>query len=227
METKDVTQAVHPKDSVPPLSQNFSTRFLKPQEVEFNIKNHPILENISKKYELHTDSLQTPGLLETDTFFTKLDLSSRIELDHGEEFFIHVQPDLRYAVQYFMFTTAKEYPDLNIKGFPSLPTIVAYKLALFINHILICDITSCKPTSQATEEFNNNPPLTKFLQDLKYMPVPQDVKVLIDYLNLVLHTQRKTLKFVPSLAGFSLLHDFGYSIPISCFIAMHHDIVVS
>lgn len=123
-----------------------------------------------------------------------------------------------------MFTTSKEYPDLNIKGFPctSLPTIVAYKLALFIGHILICDITSCKPTSLATEEFNTNPPLIKFLQDIKFMPVPQDVKVLIDYLNPVLDTQRKNLKFVPSLAGFSLLHDFGHSIPISCFIAMHH-----
>lgn len=182
METKDVTQAVHPKDSVPPLSQHFSTRFLKPQEVEFTIKNHPILENIAKKYELHTDSPQSPGLLGNDTFFTKLDLSSRIELDHGDEFFIHVQPChsrtlftyLRYVTHYFMFTTSKEYPDLNIKGFPctSLPTIVAYKLALFIGHILICDITSCKPTSLATEEFNTNPPLTKFLQDIKFMPVP-------------------------------------------------------
>lgn len=123
-----------------------------------------------------------------------------------------------------MYTTAKEYPDLNIKGFPctSLPTIVAYKLALFIGHTLICDIISCKPTSPATEDFNSNPLLLKFLHDLKFMPVPSDVKILIEYMNPVLDTQRKNLKFVPSFSGFSFHHDFGYSIPISCFITMHH-----
>lgn len=123
-----------------------------------------------------------------------------------------------------MFTTAKEYPDFNIKGFPctSLPTIVAYKLAVFYGHILLCDIISYKPTSLATEEFNSNPPLIKFLQNLKFMPVPSDVKILLEYLNPVLDTQRKNLKFVPSFAAFSFDHDFGYSVPISCFIAMHH-----
>lgn len=131
---------------------------------------------------------------------------------------------MRVMVHYLMFTTSKEYPDLHIKGFPYtfLPTIVAYKLTLLIGHTLLCDLHSIKPTTSASSSFLNDPVLIKFLNLLKSLPVPQDVQVLIDYINPILDTQRQNLKFVPSFSAFSFQHDFGYSIPSTCFLQIHN-----
>lgn len=175
METKDIASTATPKDSVPLVETHSSSRFTKLQEIEFPITNHVILTEISKKYALH-----------------------------GTEFYVHVQPDMRFMVHYLMFTTSKEYPDLDIKGFPytSLPTIVAYKLTHLISHTLLCDLHNIKPTTLASSSFLNDPVLIKFLNLLKSLPIPQDVQVLIDYINPILDTQRQNLKFVSSFFGF-------------------------
>lgn len=190
METKEIASTATPKDSTPVPETHVPSRFTKLQEIEFSITNHVILTEISKKYALHTEDPAYPQAINCDNFFSKLNISDRIDIDHGIEFYIHVQPDMRYMVQYLMFTTAKEYPDLDIKGFPytSLPTIGAYKLILLIGHTLLCDLHSTKPTTLASSSFLNDPILIKFLNLLKTLPVPQDVQVLIDYINPILDT---------------------------------------
>lgn len=72
----------------------------------------------SKRYPLHTEDPAYPQAINTDNFILKLNISDRFYIDHGTEFFIHVQSDMRYMVHYFMFTTAKEYLDLGVKGYP-------------------------------------------------------------------------------------------------------------
>lgn len=119
---------------------------------------------------------------------------------------------------YFMFTTAKEYPALNVKSFPftSLATIVAYKLTLVYSYYLLCDLKLKAPRSESAAPFKNDPLLTQFL------PVPEHVKTLLNHIASVLDNQRQNLKYIPSFAGFSFSHDFVYTIPITAFLLTHN-----
>lgn len=94
---------------------------------------------------------------------------------------------------YFMFTTAKEYPDLNVKSFPftSLATIVAYKLTLVYCYYLICDLKLKAPRSRSAAPYTNDPHLNKFLNLIKGLPVPEDVKTLLNHIAPVLDNQRQ------------------------------------
>lgn len=125
---------------------------------------------------------------------------------------------------YFMFTTAKEYPDLNVQSFPftSLATIVAYKLTLVYCYYLICDLKLKAPRSRSAAPYTNDPHLNQFLNLIKGLPVPEDVKTLLNHIAPVLDNQRQNLKYIASFAGFSFNHDFGYSIPITAFLQIHN-----
>lgn len=126
-----------------------------------------------------------------------------------------------------MFTTAKEYPDLNVKGFPftSLATIVAYKLTLIYCYYLLCDLKLKAPRSKSAAPFKNDPHLNQFLCLAKNLPVPEDVRTLLNHIAPVLDSQRQNLKFIPTFAGFSFSHDFGYSVPVTAFLQIHNIVV--
>lgn len=95
-----------------------------------------------------------------------------------------------------MFTTAKEYPDLNVKSFPftSLATIVAYKLTLVYCYYLICDLKLKAPRSRSAAPYTNVPHLNQFLNLIKGLPVTEDVKTLLNHIAPVLDNQRQNLK---------------------------------
>lgn len=199
-------------------------RFSRETEVEFEIRNHTVLNTIASKYNTSVDIPDAPTVKSKSSFYQKLDVSQRIEIDHGSPFEIDVQPDMRFATQYLMFTTSKEYPSLEVKEFPycSLPSLVAYKLALFVGHHLISDIT-CKATrSLASEHYCSDPAYQTILQILKDCPIPTDVLTLLEYIAPVNDSQRSNLSFIPTFGGFSFAHDFGYSVPVTVFLNIHH-----
>lgn len=119
MNSTDIESSVQqPTDKINAQEGHPIPRISLINEIEYEIKNHPILEEVAKKYNTATENLPAPDTKETNLFFAKLNIPDRIETDYGSKFFIDIQPDTRYMTHYFMFTTAKEYPDLNVKGFP-------------------------------------------------------------------------------------------------------------
>lgn len=135
---------------------------------------------------------------------------------------------MRFVTQYLMFTTSHEYPELEIRGYPyvSLPSLVAFKLTIFIGHFLISDLTYRREQSFSSAPYTNDADLMKLLSTLKTCPVPQDVQTLLGHIAPVQDSQRCNLKFIPSFTAFTFQHDFGYSVPISTFLSIH-DILAS
>lgn len=203
-------------------------RFTDERQIEYNVSNHPILETISKKNNTAVELPETPEVKPTSKFYALLNTSERIEIDYGSDFQIEVQPDMRYVAQYLMFTTSHEYAELEIKGYPyvSLPSLVAYKLTIFIGHFLISDLTYRRERSFSSAPYTNDAELMELLSTLKTCPVPQDVQTILDHIAPVQDSQRCNLKSIPSFAAFSFKHDFGYSVPISTFLSIH-DILAS
>lgn len=137
MEVNTPTIAIMPTQTVIAPEAIPAPRFSDERQIEFSIHNHPILETIAKKYNTAIDTPEVPEIKPTSRFYALLNTSERIEIDYGNDFQIKVQPDMRYVTQYLMFTTTShEYPELDVKGYPyvSLPSLVAYNLAVFIGH---------------------------------------------------------------------------------------------
>lgn len=107
-----------------------------------------------------------------------------------------------------------------------MPSLVAYKLTLFIGHFLISDLTYRRERSFSSAPYTNNADLMEILSTLKTCPVPQDVQTLLDHIAPVQDSQRCNLKFIPSFAAFTFSHDFGFSVPVSTFLSIH-DILAS
>lgn len=138
MNSTDIESSVQPADRINAPERQPIPRFSSTNEIEYEIKNHPILEELAKKYNTAIENPPVPDTKERNQFFPKLNIPDRIETDYGSELYIDVQHDTRFMTHYFMFTTAKEYPDLDVKSFPctSLATIVAYKLTLVYSKLL-------------------------------------------------------------------------------------------
>lgn len=205
------------------------SRFIPQNDIELEIKAPPILEEIAKKFttELTIPAAPTPNV--EGSFFPKLDIATRIEVDNGNSFEIDVQPDMRYIVHYLMYNTAQQYPSYDIKEHPftSLPTLVAYKLALIIGHFLLCDIYTKSNSSPSSDPYRNDETFETFLVLLQSCHVPPDVQTLLEHLSPVRDTQRPRLTFIPNFGAFSFDHDFGFSIPISVFIKIHQIIATT
>lgn len=224
MNSTDIESTVQPTDNIIAPVRQPIPRFSATSEIEYEIKNHPILEELAKIHNTATENPPVTDTKERNLFFPKLNVPERIETDYGTEFTIDVQPDTRFMTHYFMFTAAKEYPDFNVKGYPftSLVTIVAYTLTLVYCYYLICDLMLKAPRSKSAALFKNDPSLNQFLNLMKGLPVPEDVKTPLQHIAPVLDNQRQNLKFIPTFAGFSFTHNFGYSVPITTFLQIHN-----
>lgn len=110
-------------------------------------------------------------------------------------------------------------PKLKFKD--TLPSLVAYKLTIFIGHFLISDLTYRRERSFSSAPYTKDADLMELLSTLKTCPVPQDVQTLLDHIAPVQDSQRCNLKFIPSFAAFTFRHDFGYSVYISTFLSIH------
>lgn len=97
--------------------------------VQFEISNKTSLSDLSKRFNPATPTPEASLLQKRSTYFEKLDIATRLELDHGVSHTIDVQPDLRFPFQYFIYNTAEEYPELAVKSHPFVSTfsIIAYQ----------------------------------------------------------------------------------------------------
>jgi hypothetical protein len=163
------------------------------------------------------DISNAPGINSIPTFFSALSTSERVEVDYDKDMQIAEQPDMRFATQFLMFITAHDIKGYSYGSFPSL---VAYKLSLFIGHFLIGDLTYIIGRSQHASFYTNDQNL--ITQLLKTCAVPEYVKTVINYVAPVKDTQRRNLRFTPSFTGFSFYYAFGYAIPSHVFLNKHN-----
>lgn len=97
---------------------------------------------------------------------------------------------------------------------------------MFIGHFLLGDINYRMERSFTVAPYTHDVTLMEFLALPKSCPVLDDVKVFLNCTIPVKDSQRQNLRFTPSFAGFSFLHDFAYSATIQVFLNIH-DILAS
>lgn len=118
-----------------------------------------------------------------------------MELDHGTQHIIDVQPDFRFPFQFKI---------------------------LFNAYLLICDLYSKELVSYHASSYKNDPTKMDFLTKLLDRYVPSDLEFLLNGLAPTLDAQRRLQLFVPTLAGFDFTFDFGRIVPPSMMILAHH-----
>lgn len=84
-------------------------------QVQFDISNKTSLSDIAKKFNPATPPPEAPAPKLKSSYFEKLDMAIRMELDHGTQHIIDVQPDLRFPFQFFIYNVTEEFPDLTVK----------------------------------------------------------------------------------------------------------------
>lgn len=112
-----IKTAVH---TAPPSPKNFKAQKQTKLStfIQFDISNKTALADLSKRYNPPQPQGESTIPSKKSSYFEKLDVATRLELDHGLSHIIDVQPDLRFPLQYFMYYTAEEYPELNAKSHP-------------------------------------------------------------------------------------------------------------
>ncbi|KAL3282935.1 hypothetical protein HHI36_006093 [Cryptolaemus montrouzieri] len=193
-------------------------------EIKFDIANKTSLSDLAKRYNPPNPPSEAPTPQKKSTYFKKLDIAMRMELDHGLTHIIDVQPDLRFPFQYFLFNIAEEYPELTVKSHPytSTLTLVAYQQILFNAYLLICDMYSRESISYFAQSYKNDPHKMDYVTKLLDCYVPTDLEHLLVNLAPTYDPQRKLQLFVPSFAAFDFALDFGRCIPPSICILAHH-----
>lgn len=121
-------------------------------QVQFDISNKTSLADIAKRFNPVNPPPEAPAPKLKSSYFEKLDMAIRMELDHGTQHIIDVQPDLRFPFQFFI------YNDLTVKSHPfvSTFTLIAYQQILFNAYILICDLYSTEMVSYYASFYKNN-----------------------------------------------------------------------
>lgn len=129
--------------SVPPVSKKFKSQNQTKlsTSIQLDISNKTALADLSKRFNPPQPPSESTLPQKKSSYFEKLDVATRLELDHGLSHIIDVQPDLRFPLQYFMYNVAEEYPDLNAKSHPyvSTFTLIAYQQIMLNAYLLICD----------------------------------------------------------------------------------------
>lgn len=192
--------------------------------VQVDISNKTSLSEISKRYRPDEPAPEAPQPPRKSTYFEKLDMAIRMELDHGTQHIIDVQPDLRFPFQYFIYDIAERYPELTVKSHPytSTFTLIAYNQILFNAYLLICDLYSRENPSVYAQCFKNDAAKADLLTKLLACYVPTTIEPLFNSLAPTYDPQRKLQLYVPTLAGFDFILDFGRSVPPSMLILAHH-----
>lgn len=157
------------------------------------------------------------------TYFDALNVSNKLVVNKGNYFTIDVQPDMRFFSYYVTTTTTDEHKTMVIDNDPyvSIPSIIGYKLALFIGQLLVLDIHARKTKSGFTDVFESNPQLSALLATLMSCRIPQDVRIPLEQMAPVKDPLRPELEFIPTLACFHLPLDFGRTIPSYMFFLIH------
>lgn len=186
--------------------------------VQFEIANKSSLSDLSKRYNPPPPLPETSLPLKKSTYFEKLDVATRLELDHGISHIIDVQPDLRFPLQYFMYNIAEEYPDLTTRSHPyvSTFTLIAYEQLLFNAYLLACDLHARDTLSYHATFYKNDSLRSDYFNKLMNCYVPSDLETLLLNLAPTYDPQRRLQLYVPSLAAFDFALDIGRCVPLQC-----------
>lgn len=167
---------------------------------------------------------------ETDTsisnfdYVSKMNIERNVDLDSGSTVRYDVQPDTRFLKNYIEQNISAMYPELNIKGHPlvSLPSLAGYDFTLFYAFLLGCDIHHRSGMSYWAKQFYTDSKKKELYNELLNCHVPSYMTEFLLTLAPVYDPRRTDHLLVPSLAGYSHLHDFGRTIPPSVYTLAHH-----
>ncbi|KAK9891750.1 hypothetical protein WA026_016547 [Henosepilachna vigintioctopunctata] len=125
--------------------------------VNFNISNETSLSDPAKRYNPTPGPSPTLQPTKKGTYFEKLDVAVRMELDHGTSNVIDIQPDLRFPFQYSTYCITERYPELNVKSHPSTSTfiLICYDQIILNTYLLICELHSRELSSYSTFKYES------------------------------------------------------------------------
>jgi hypothetical protein len=167
---------------------------------------------------------ETPVPKSNDDYFSRMMLPTNVELDSGNVAVYDAQSDTRFLKNYVEYHIASRYPEYNVKGHPiaSPLSLAGYCLLLFYAFLLNCDASFRPMKSYWCIRFFTDQ-MKRDLNDLLLNAhVPQFLADLLMQLSPVYDARRANHIFVPSLAGYSHLHDFGRTIPARLYFKAHH-----
>lgn len=132
-----------------------------------------------------------------------------MDLDHGTSHTIDVQSDLRFPLQYILYNITEQYSDLTTKSHPFVSTFT-----LAAQHI-----SKSYPTLTILSVI--------FTVKSQSPPLPQNIRMiqlnLATFQNLWTNTllvnYQRLLFSIASLAWYSFLHDYGWSVSPSMILA--------
>lgn len=87
------------KSTGPPKSKEQKT------SIQFEISNTSSLFDLSKRYNPVQPQSESTVPVKRSSYFEELDVTTRLELNHGIKHIIDVQPDLRFPLQSCTFST--------------------------------------------------------------------------------------------------------------------------
>jgi hypothetical protein len=193
-----------------------STRITSSSNVSgVEIRKPAALAQIAKKF--------TPVILQEDDtpvppsnadYFSRMNLPTNIELDSGNYAVIDVQPDFRFIKNYIEYHIASFYPEYNVKGHPNVSplTLIGMCLTYVFAFLLACDCTFRPTKSHWAARFLSDQQKKDLYDVLLSAHVPTFLSDLLLQLSPVYDPRRSNIIYVPTLAGYSHLHDFGRTI---------------
>jgi hypothetical protein len=196
----------------------------------FEIRNHAALASFAKRFAPTVNQADEAPVPPTEVDYYKfMNMPQNVELSDSEPYTIDVQNDFRYIFAFIAFHVTALYPEANVKGHPAIspPSLIAYCLAIVYAHILTCDLSSRRTCSDYANVFRNDNHLKDYLSTLLNANIPPFLMPLLSQLAPTTDPRRTLIEYVPSLAGFSFIHDFGRTIPIHALLAAHQLVATS
>lgn len=196
-------------------------------------KKLSIKHNIKNLVQLSLPTLPTdtpvaqPSLPEpkpVGTYFNALKVKSEITTNEGHMYTIDVQSDSRYPTAYLQQVSGQKNKDLTYNSDPyvSTPSYIGYNLCLFYAQQLILDTKCRHDASGLALPFLNEPRLSNFITTLMDCKMPTELATELRNLAPVYDPLHSDLEYIPSLACFSLTHDFGRTIPAYIYFFIHN-----
>jgi hypothetical protein len=156
-------------------------------------------------------------------YISKMNIERNVELDSGSDARYDVQSDTRFLKNYVEQHISASYPELNVKGHPmvSPPSLAGYDLVLYYAFLLGNDIHHRNGMSYYAKEFYGDSKKKELYNELLNSYVPEHMADILLTLAPVYDPRRSDHLFVPTLAGYSHLHDFGRTIPPLVYFLAH------
>ncbi len=142
----------------------------------------------------------------------------------GKKLIVDVIPDVRNVVKSIIFHVGQLYSEFDVRDTPSASplSIVCYLLMLFYAHLLFSDYYFRTPISNWADEFMTCPLNKRLFDTLLAAPCPEFMLTIINGLCNAKDARRPNVRYIASLASFSLLFDYGRLLPPSMFLIAHN-----